>query len=501
MSGRRVFLLAFFVTGVLVAGLVAVLAPQEPRGTASPATSPGSVPPAEPGGAADGRSRGTGKPILGVSWSSIWSATVPKGEAVPGRVLGTGRCAALHRWATARAAVPRGTAAVAFTLAAPEDRGLVVRSLRVVEGRAIAVPRGRDVECVGADDRTVARGLGLWGKLSLDAPRDLGLSRYARPGATVGGVVETRTTGCSCEWWIEVEVLEGDAPRTVRIDDGGRPFTIAPPVARIGTDAQDATQQYGAADIALARGSVALARGAAAPARGTAATARDAAAPARIPRGSSAHAVRLLEGGAQTVWMAADREVPAVDRITGNLDVPGTVCGRVERVLMAAGARRAGYTTYGLVLADRSPPGPEEAVADVSLRVQKVERPRTEPAQYDCYGGGRSEWQRDTRERTYVELPPDVPDLPVFTAEPLRFHEDRAGAPGTDVLYFGVSPMGPGHLTYHFTIEVTVRTPSGEFTRYTLDDAGRPFVLATRPDGVSPSDGEHTYREIGQRFG
>jgi hypothetical protein len=494
VSGRRVFLLAFFATTVLLAAVVTVLAPQGPHGASSPTARPGFVPSAEPGAEAGGRSGGTGKPILGASWASTWSATVPKGEAVPERVLGTGRCGALHRWATARSAVPRGTAAVAFTLAAPEDRGLVVRSLRVVEGRALPVPRGRDVECVGAVDHTVAPGLGVWGKLSLDAPRDLGLSRYARPGATVGGVVEARTADCSCEWWIEVEVLEGDARRTVRIDDDGRPFTIAPPVARIGTDAQDASQQYGALDVALARGAVALTHGAAAPARGVVA-------PGRAPGDSSAHAVRLPEIRAQGVWMAADREVPAVGRIVGNPDVPGVVCERVERALMAAGAHRAGYTTYALVLADRSPPGYEEAIADVSLHVVRVERPKSRPTGYDCYPAGWSGWEPDTRERISAELVPDAPGLPFLTAEPLRFHRDTAAGPATDVLYFGVSPSGAGHLTYHFTIEVTVKTRSGEFARYTLDDAGRPFVLATRPDGVSPSNGEHTHYEIGERIG
>ncbi|MEV5882764.1 hypothetical protein AB0L74_08600 [Streptomyces sp. NPDC052020] len=484
MSGRRAFLFAFFVTTVLLAGLVTVLAPQGPRGPASPAASPGAVPPAEPGTVAGGQGGGRGRPILGVSWSSTWSATVPRGEAVPERVLGTGRCAALHRWATDRSAVPRGTATAAFTLTAPGDRGLVVRSLRVVKGRAIPVPKGRDVECVGADDHTVAPGLGLWGKLSLDAPRDLGLSRYARPGATVGGIVETRTVDCSCEWWIEVEVLEGDERRTVRIDDDGRPFTIASPVARIGTDAQDEAQGHGISDIALARGAVALVRASGGPSGG-----------------SSAYAAQLRSPGIPEVWMAADREVPVLGRVVGNLDVPGVVCERVERVLMAAGARRAGHTTYELVLADRSPPGYEEAVADVSLRVEKVERARTEPTGYDCYSDGWSRWVPDGRERISAELVPDVSVLPVLTAEPLRFHRDTPGDAATDILFFGVSPMGSGHLTYHFTIEVTVQTRSGEFARYTLDDAGRPFILATRPDGVLPSYGEHAYYEVGERHG
>lgn len=168
---------------------------------------------------------------------------------------------------------------------------------------------------------------------------------------------------------------------------------------------------------------------------------------------------------------------------------------------MAAGARRAGYTTYALALADRSPPGYEEAVADVSLRVERVERARAEPTGYDCYSDGWIKWEQDVRERISAELVPDARVLPVLTAEPLRFHRDTAGDAATDVLFFGVSPLGFGRLTYHFTIEVTVETRSGELARYTVDDAGRPFVLATRPNGVSPSNGEHTYYEIGERLG
>lgn len=87
----------------------------------------------------------------------------PPSTAAPARALGTGRCAALYGWATARSAVPRGTASAAFILSAPDDSPVVVRSLRIVKGRTVPAPQGQDVECVGAVDRTVGQNLDEWG--------------------------------------------------------------------------------------------------------------------------------------------------------------------------------------------------------------------------------------------------------------------------------------------------------------------------------------------------
>ncbi|MFJ3341218.1 hypothetical protein ACIPT3_08525 [Streptomyces diastaticus] len=158
MNGRRVFLVAFLVTAAVWAG-VAVPWASTARAP-GPAAAPGPGASAGPNIAVEGRDRAAGRQALGLAWSSTWSATVPKGSAVPDRALGAGRCAELFRWATGRSAVARGTATAAFTLTAPEDRGLVVRSLRVVKGRELPPPEGTDVECLGAADHGLPQSMG-----------------------------------------------------------------------------------------------------------------------------------------------------------------------------------------------------------------------------------------------------------------------------------------------------------------------------------------------------
>ncbi|WP_445526542.1 hypothetical protein [Streptomyces cyslabdanicus] len=399
---------------------------------------------------------------------------------MPEQALGTGRCNALYDWATARSAVPRGTAAAAFTLTAPEGSQVLVRSLRIVKGRTIPVPEGRDVECVGAVDRTVSQGMGRWGQLSLDNPQALKLNRYVRPGGVIGGVVETRTVDCSCEWWIELEVMEGDSQRTVRIGNAGQPFTIAAPVPRIGTHAEDELQKWATPNIALAR-------------RGDT--------PTRASKGLSVSATRLLADDTQEMWMVTDQEVPTVRRFTANLDVPGRVCERVERALIAADGRPAGYDTYVIQLADGSPLVNTEELTDVSLRVERVERMGPEPTGYGCYPDDWALQMNREYERTSVQFLRDDSGLPVFATEPVNLYRETPNAVATDAFFFGIKAVGPRNVEYHFTIEVTVRNTSGRLTHYTLDDAGRPFVLAARPDGMSASQEKHTYHEIGHRIG
>ncbi len=495
MTTHRTFLLAFLLTTALLAGVVTVLATQDSRDTTSRSPAPDSVAPSAVGPSAQSRttrarSKVAGKAIMGDASSSTWSATVPSSAAVPAGVLGRGRCAALYGWATARSAVPRGTAGAAFTLSAPDDSPVVVRSLRIVKGRTVPAPQGQDVECVGAADWTVAYRLETWGELSLDAPRDVRLSRYVRPGGTTGGIVNARTLGCSCEWWIQLEVLEGGTPRTVRIDDAGRPFTIAPPVARIGTPAEDGAKTHGAPDLALARGD------------------GGAGADTRATNGVSVSGTRLSSGRDQEMWAVMNRKVRGLARITADLDAPGAVCARLERSLMAVGARPAAHATYAVLFADKSPGMDAETVTDISLHVEGSRRLDAEPMDYGCYPDKWELQGNTSREKATVLIdgaaqgdsdPSASSDLPVFTGEPVRYSRESARGPVTDALFFGVSATGPAGLEYRFTIEVTLKSHSGKVTHHTLDDAGRPFVIAARPVGDSPGQGKHLYREVGEK--
>ncbi|MEU3358773.1 hypothetical protein [Streptomyces albidoflavus] len=477
MNGRRPFLVAFLLTAAVWAGVAApvALTPDEP----APAT-PRPNASAGPNIAAEGRSRAAGRQALGLAWSSTWAATVPEGSAVPDRALGAGRCAALFTWATEHSAVPRGTATAAFTLTAPGDRGLVVRSLRVVKGRALPPPRGTDVECLGAVDRGVPPSMESWGRLNLDRPRDLKVSRTVPPGATVGGVIETRTTGCSCQWWIEAEVWEGDRRRTIRIDDAGSPFTLAPPVAGIGTPAQGAALKYGTTDLALAREDATV---------------------GRPSDALSVSASRLLAENGQEMWMVADRKVPEVSRLAANLDVPGAVCQRMERLLAADGALPAGRAAYAVSIAGPSALKDPERIVDVALNVRKTVRAGPPPQGYGCYPALWGLQSNDSRSAGTARLSRDTPHLPVLTGEPAELLRETDGEPATSTLFFTVEAWGPDETEYHFTLDVTVEDNSGNRTHHTVDDAGRPFVLAARPDGMTPRHEKYAYHENGHRNG
>ncbi|MGA5431181.1 hypothetical protein ACPCVL_30885 [Streptomyces koyangensis] len=478
MNRRRTFLVAFLLTAAVWAG-VAVPWALTDRGPA-PAATPGPGASAGPNIAAEGRSRAAGRQALGMAWSSTWSATVPEGSAVPDAALGAGRCAELFTWATERSAVPRGTATAAFTLTAPENRGLVVRSLRVVKGRKLPPPKGTDVECLGAVDRGVPQSMESWGRLSLDRPRDLKVSRAVGPGATVGGLIETRTTDCSCQWWIEVEVWEGAKKRTIRIDDAGSPFTLAPPVAGIGAPAQGGALKYGTPDVALARED------------------SPGDAPSEAP---SVSASRLLAGNGQEMWMVADREVPEVGRLTANLDVPGAVCQRVERRLVADGALPAGRAAYAVSIADPSAREDLERVVDVSLKVKKTVREGPPPQGYGCYPAQWGLQTNDKQTEASVRLSRDTPHLPVLTGEPVQLFRETEDEPATGTVFVTVEAWDPDDAEYHFTLDVTVEDASGKRTHHTVDDAGRPFVLASRPDGMAPRHEKYAYYENGHKVG
>lgn len=154
-------------------------------------------------------------------------------------------------------------------------------------------------------------------------------------------------------WWRARARDPGDRGRRA-----GRPRAVPRRLAGIGTPAQGGALKYGTTDVALAR-------------EGTVA--------ARPSEALSVSASRLLAGNGQEMWMVADRKVPEVSRLTANLDVPGAVCRRVERVLVADGALPAGRAAYAVSIADPSAPKDLERVVDVSLKVKKTVREGPRP--------------------------------------------------------------------------------------------------------------------------
>lgn len=329
-------------------------------------------------------------------------------------------------------------------------------------------------------DRGVPQSMESWGRLSLDRPRDLKVSRAVGPGATVGGLVETRTTDCSCQWWIEVEVWEGAKRRTIRVDDAGSPFTLAPPVAGIGAPAEGGALKYGTTDVALARED------------------SPGDAPSEAP---SVSASRLLAGNSQEMWMVADREVPEVGRLTANLDVPGAVCQRVERRLVADGALPAGRAAYAVSIADPSAREDLERVVDVSLKVKKTVREGPPPQGYGCYPAQWGLQTNDKQTEASVRLSRDTPHLPVLTGEPVQLFRETEDEPATGTVFVTVEAWDPDDAEYRFTLDVTVEDASGKRTHHTVDDAGRPFVLASRPDGMAPRHEKYAYYENGHKVG
>ncbi|MEU3259269.1 hypothetical protein ABZ694_15965 [Streptomyces albidoflavus] len=194
-------------------------------------------------------------------------------------------------------------------------------------------------------------------------------------------------------------------------------------------------------------------------------------------------ASRLLAGNGQEMWMVADRKAPEVSRLTANLDVPGAVCRRVERVLVADGALPAGRAAYAVSIADPSAPKDLERVVDVSLKVKKTVREGPPPLGYGCYPAQWGLQSNDSQTAGGVRLSRDTPRLPVLTGEPVRLFRETEDEPATG------------------TVFVTVEDGSGKRTHHAVDDAGRPFVLAARPEGTAPRHEKYAYYENGHKTG
>ncbi|MEU2960311.1 hypothetical protein [Streptomyces albidoflavus] len=212
-------------------------------------------------------------------------------------------------------------------------------------------------------------------------------------------------------------------------------------------------------------------------------------------------ASRLLAGNGQEMWMVADRKAPEVSRLTANLDVPGAVCRRVERVLVADGALPAGRAAYAVSIADPSAPKDLERVVDVSLKVKKTVREGPPPLGYGCYPAQWGLQSNDSQTAGGVRLSRDTPRLPVLTGEPVRLFRETEDEPATGTVFVTVEAWDTDEAEYHFTLDVTVEDGSGKRTHHAVDDAGRPFVLAARPEGTAPRHEKYAYYENGHKTG
>ncbi|MFC0599268.1 helix-turn-helix domain-containing protein [Streptomyces palmae] len=140
-------------------------------------------------------------------------------------------------WAAAHGAVHGGSTNVEVTVAGRGRQAVVLRALqvRVVERRAPLAwsSFAMDNGCGGAlTPRTFAVDLDAARPLArptdgFDGERTLPAVRLPyRVSATDPEVllVNARTQGCDCSWYLELDWAAGGRSGTVRIDDGGKPF-------------------------------------------------------------------------------------------------------------------------------------------------------------------------------------------------------------------------------------------------------------------------------------
>ncbi|MBH5338692.1 hypothetical protein IHE55_29500 [Streptomyces pactum] len=429
-----------------------------------------------------------GKPLMDGE-GALWTATVPHaGAAAPRHTLKVTRgCGDLYRWATSRGAVPRGTAAVAYSVAAPADTSVVIEGIRVVKGARIATPRGDDVGCAGAVDPTVA-GLPEPDRLDLDGRSpEKRVLRPVRPGGTTGGTLHITTRTCWCEWWVELDVVQDGKARTIRVDDGGEPFRVAPPARRLASGADLDVS----APVPLSR------------ANGD-------------PREQGGVSVRgypdPVEFGHGRWLMETQRPVDAPGAIGGNLDVAGVSCARMRRAVTAAGGITAGHTTFDLQIT-----APVEAVTvDAAVHIHRVWAGTPRRHHYGCAAPGwRDDFEYPLEDRgLYLDTlhvigvpgggslkydpdwrPEDGEGKRILFSnrESLTLHR-RPDRWSRDI-FGGVNAQ---QATFSFSLEVTVTLPSGEARHFTVDDNGEPFVLAPGAEKSPPLVSEE-YREVHRR--
>lgn len=416
-----------------------------------------------------------------------WTATLPAaGQTAPKKYVSAVRgCGSLFRWATGARAVPRGTVEVGYTVGAAPGSSTLVRGIRLVKGEPVEAPRGEDVGCVGRgiDQRTAYLGsqhdggpMSIAG-LSLDGGRSAQRGAYpVRAGGTISGIVRVSTRTCSCTWWLEADVEENGRPVTVRIDDDGRPFRIAPPVRALATPADLMGSSSSGTPLSRAAGD---------------------------PSGVGGVSVSMSLYQASRAWrVSTDRAVDALSAIEGNLDVGGVACRRMYESLIDGGGVPAGHTS--LTLQVSGPPDVYEATLDASVRIHRVELPAEESHQYSCAPPGvdvdDSEEQENPAEsrsfypNTLHALGPFAsgslkhdPDwnvrmseggeMPLAVDELMYLTRDGTGSNGGEI----TAGIGPEEATFHFTVDVTVTLPSGKEHSFELTDHGKPFVVAPDP--------------------
>ncbi|MFF2195301.1 hypothetical protein [Streptomyces sp. NPDC058157] len=442
-----------------------------------------------PGPDARGRTgvHATGAPLLGGDGS--WTATLPEAGARPPAELVRGAlgCVPLFRWATTARAVPRGQVTVAYSVGAAPSRPAVVRGVRVVRGSDLPAPRGDDVGCAAwatdereavmaaADDKPVRPVL-----LSLDRP---GVRREAplpvRAGGSAAGLVTVTTAACTCAWWLELDVEENGRPVTVRVDDDGRPFTLAPPTATPLSSSAD--REFRSTPLSRAFGD-----------------------PQQPQAGITVAAELSPPYGS---WQAeSDTPQDPAAAVGGEARLGGVACRRTYDSVVRAGGVPAG--PHALDLRISGPPLVEGAVLDASVRLETVRLDAAQRYRYSCARAGDERADPGEVVGADRHLYPDTlhalgpfpsgslkydPDwrpergvgltMPLATDE--RFAFGTAGPDGRGT--FGISAdIEPEQATYGFTVDVVVTLPTGERAAFTLTDHGKPFLLGPGRTKLQP---------------
>ncbi|MBT2447753.1 hypothetical protein J7F03_11840 [Streptomyces sp. ISL-43] len=422
----------------------------------------------------------TGAPLLGVN-GDPWTATLPRlGQKPPAALMRDALgCAPLFGWATEARAVPRGQVTVAYAVGASPSRAAVVRGIRVVKGPRLPAPRGDDVGCAsnGGDERQGALTMAddkpvLPVRLSLDAeaPRENAVLPV-RAGGSATGMVSVTTADCTCAWWLELDVEEDGGRTTVRVDDDGRPFALAPPATPLATSADEAlnvprplSRAFG--DPRPTRAGVSVAA-------------------VLVPRRES--------------WeVESDRPQDPAKDVGGEATLGGVACRRMYASVLRGGGVPAGE--HELQLEISGPAGTEGAVLDAAVRLESVREDAGQRYRYSCAPSGVDAHAGYDRPDIVRNLYPDTlhalgpfpsgslrydpywtPEQGVGKTMPLAVDEEftlsraeLSGGPGAA----GISAViGPEQVTFGFTVEVTITLPTGERAEFKLSDHGQPFLL------------------------
>lgn len=388
--------------------------------------------------------------------------------------------------------MPRGQATVAYVVGAPSSHAVVVRGIRVVKGLRLPVPRGDDVGCAGNygerlpgptkyDLKSVSPV-----RFSLDAgATSQSTTLPVRAGGSATGLVSVTTASCTCAWWLELDVEEDGRQVTVRVDDDGRPFTLAPPVTTpLATPADE--ELHGPRPLSRALGD-----------------------PRPMTAGISAAAMLLPKPES---W-EAESDTPQDPAHTFGTEAAlrGVGCRRMYASVLQAGGVPAG--DHELRLEISGPGGMEGAVLDARVRLASVREGAGQRYRYSCAPAGVDahapyDWpgvQRKLYPDTLHALGPFPsgslrydPDwtpeqgvggtMPLAVDEKFTFLEGPVGGgPGTS----GISAViSPEQATFGFTVEVTVTLPTGERAELTLSDHGKPFLLGPGTAKLQPSHQE-----------